>query len=95
MNTDTVLIPEFDGKDILEGLKFKSVMRVAEEPNEVTWLVETLSGDKIIVVATVRCWPLHEPYTEYTTHSGRAVEEYARKHANTLSNAHHLLTQLV
>lgn len=95
MNDDTVLIPEFDGKDILEGLKFKSAIRVEEEANETTWLVETLSGDKLIIVANVMQWPSQEPYTEYTTHSGRAVNEYARKHSLSLSNSHHLLTQLV
>lgn len=95
MNNDTVLIPEFDGKDILEGLRFKSAIRVEEKANETTWLVETLSGVKLIIVVDVIQWLSQEPYTEYTTHSGRAVDEYARLHSLSQSNSHHLLTQLV
>lgn len=95
MNNDTVLIPEFDGRDILEGLKFKSAIRVGDESCKTIWLVETLSGDKLIIVANVIQWPSQEPYTEYTTHSGRAVNEYARKHAQSQSISHHLLTQLI
>lgn len=95
MNTETILIPKFDGKEIMEGLKFRSAVRVEDGIDNITWLVETLSGDKIIIVAKLKQSPLHPPYTHYMTHYGRAVEKYAAKHSLSQSNAHHLLTQLV
>ena len=88
MNIETVLIPQYDGREIMERHNFKSAIRLKEERETITWLVETLlgGGDKLIG---------QKPHTAYKVFHGLAVEKYARQHTLLQSNAHHLLTQLV
>ena len=95
MYIETVLIPQYDGKEIMEGFNFKSAVRVKEERVSTTWLVETLSGDKLIIEATPTEWPGQKPHTAYKVFSGASVEKYSVQHTLAQSNAHHLLTQLI
>ena len=44
MNIETVLIPQYDGREIMERHNFKSAIRLKEERETITWLVETLLG---------------------------------------------------
>ena len=95
MNIETVLIPQYDGREIMERHNFKSAIRLKEERETITWLVETLLEDKLIIEATTTEWPGQKPHTAYKVFHGLAVEKYARQHTLLQSNAHHLLTQLV
>ena len=95
MNIETVLIPQYDGREIMERHNFKSAIRLKEERETITWLVETLLGDKLIIEAITTEWPGQKPHTAYKVFHGRAVEKYAAQHSLSQSNSHHLLTQLV
>lgn len=95
MNNDPISIEHIDGKEIMEGLKFKSAVRVKEEFEKTTWLVEMLAGGYILIEATEVSWPGHQTYNAYRVFEGNSVNEFANKFTSTNSPSHHLLTQLV
>lgn len=95
--TDTQLadIPRYDGKNILEGLNFKSAIRVQDTVNGVTWLVETITGKNILIEVSVISYLGTTNEKHYRVYYGIRVDEFKQQFNSTQSNSHHLLTQMV
>ena len=95
-NENFIKVKRYDGREILTNRNFNSAVRVKVTLDVITWLVETLEGEKILIdVQRGNSGPVSNPDHQYTTHHGSDVEKFAKQLADSQSNAHHLLLQLV